>query len=149
MIKISFDDPNLVENFKAIQFLRKTGLYTDEQLQELYDKQLEKDKDKQKYKEIFVLRDMMDEAKIPYEFNTGFLGGYHLRYHADGNCVCSVVEHDHSYGNNEDRLEIMGLLTEEEEMHDSVVGHLTAEDVFRRIKEHWNRRADDGQAKTI
>lgn len=45
MIKISFDDPNMVENFKAIQALRKTGLYTDEQLQKMYDDQVKRDKE--------------------------------------------------------------------------------------------------------
>lgn len=34
-----------------------------------------------------------------------------------------------------DLIEIMGLLTPEEEKYDSVVGYLTAEEVFRRIKE--------------
>lgn len=96
-----------------------------------------------KYTEIHVLKDMLEKAEIPFEFTTGFLGGYHLRYYAQRECVCSVIEHNYSYGNRIDRLEIMGLLTEEEEMHDSVVGHLTAEDVFRRIKEHWDRRADE------
>jgi hypothetical protein len=32
-------------------------------------------------------------------------------------------------------IEIMGLLTPEEQEYDSVVGYLTAEEVFRRIKE--------------
>ena len=31
----------------------------------------------------------------------------------------------------------MGLLTEEEAKTDRVVGWLDADDVFRRIKEHW------------
>lgn len=41
MITISLDDPNVVENFKALNELRHTGLFTDEELQEIYDKQVE------------------------------------------------------------------------------------------------------------
>jgi len=44
MIKISFDDPNLVENFKSIQELKKSGMFTDEQLQKMYDEQVERDR---------------------------------------------------------------------------------------------------------
>lgn len=43
MITISLEDPNVVENFKAMNELRRTGLFTDEELQELYDKQVEAD----------------------------------------------------------------------------------------------------------
>ena len=44
MIQVNLDDPKLVENVKAIEFLKSTGLYTDEQLQELYEKQIEADR---------------------------------------------------------------------------------------------------------
>lgn len=47
MISINLDDKNVVENFKAIQELRKTGLFTDEQLQEMHDKQVKTDKNKE------------------------------------------------------------------------------------------------------
>ena len=57
--------------------------------------------------------------------------------------VCSVVEHRYSYGNYDDRLEMMGLLTEEEAKIDSVVGWLTAEDVFLRIGEHWAEHKEE------
>ena len=43
MITIDLRYPNLIENFKAIQELRNTGFYTDEEIQELYDKQVETD----------------------------------------------------------------------------------------------------------
>lgn len=42
MITINLDDPNVVENFKALNELR--GLFSDEELQEMYDKQVEADK---------------------------------------------------------------------------------------------------------
>ena len=46
MITINLDDDNVVENFKALNELRKTGAFTDKQLQVLYDKQVEADKEK-------------------------------------------------------------------------------------------------------
>lgn len=44
MIEINLGDINVVENFKAIEKLRRTGMFTDEELQEMYDKQIEADK---------------------------------------------------------------------------------------------------------
>lgn len=46
MITINLDDDNVVENFIALNELRKTGVFTDKQLQILYDKQVEADKEK-------------------------------------------------------------------------------------------------------
>lgn len=101
------------------------------------------------YKEIFKLKGMLDEAKIPYEFlNRDFhfkdftQKGYQLCYphsfqSGNGSCICSVIELYGSYGNERDLLEIMGLLTEEENNADNVKGYLTAEDVFTRIKSHY------------
>jgi hypothetical protein len=54
-----------------------------------------------------------------------------------------AIEHYGSYGNSCDELEIMGLLTPEEVEYDSVVGYLTAEDVFERIRKHYNGEWDD------
>ena len=51
--------------------------------------------------------------------------------------VCSVIEGYGTYGAEDDRLEIMGLLISEEEANDTVAGWLTAEDVFSRIKKHY------------
>ncbi len=66
------------------------------------------------------------------------MGGYNLAYYGKDNYkVCSVLEHNGSYGHKQDRLEIMGLLTEQEQRIDSVKGWLTADDVFQRIKKHW------------
>lgn len=46
MITINLGDPNVVENFKAINELRKTGMFTDEQLQRMYDKQVKADRER-------------------------------------------------------------------------------------------------------
>jgi hypothetical protein len=51
MITIRLDDKNVVEKLKVIEELRKTGMFSEEQLQELYDKQLEKDKSESERKE--------------------------------------------------------------------------------------------------
>jgi len=69
MINISFDDPNMVENFKAIQALRKTGLYTDEQLQKMYDDQVKKDKEAEDEREMENGRELqeMQEGEILQE----------------------------------------------------------------------------------
>lgn len=48
-----------------------------------------------------------------------------------------AIEHYVSYGNEQDKLEIMGLLTPEEKKNDSVLGYLSAEEVFSRINRHW------------
>ena len=92
------------------------------------------------YKEIFKLRDMLDEAGIPYLCENGFMNGVALVYPNRENTVCSVIEHDGSYGRHEDKIEIMGLLTDEESEYDSVLGHLSADEVFKRIKNHWESR---------
>lgn len=44
MITVDLNDKHLKENMRAIMELREFGIYTDEQLQEMYDKQLEKDR---------------------------------------------------------------------------------------------------------
>lgn len=45
MVTINLGDPNVVENFKAIRELQKSGMYSDEEIQGLYDKQVEADKE--------------------------------------------------------------------------------------------------------
>lgn len=46
MVTINLGDPNVVENFKALNELRKTGMFTDEQLQQMYDKRVEADRER-------------------------------------------------------------------------------------------------------
>ena len=109
-----------------------------------------------KYTEIFRLKEMLEKAGIPFVYkdesweipvlneswkkviSNRRWHHYHIYYPAEGvgNVVCSIIEGDGSYGREQDLLEIMGLLTEEEAEYDSVVGHLTAEEVFERIKKH-------------
>ena len=44
MITINLNDPNAVENFKAIEQLRESGMFTDAEIQKLYEEQVERDK---------------------------------------------------------------------------------------------------------
>ena len=95
---------------------------------------------KPKYNEIFKLKSMLEENHIPFEWieHNDFRNGYQICYpEEDGKRVCSVIEHSFSCGNEKDLLEIQGLLTEKEEECDSVLGNLTAENVFQRILLHW------------
>lgn len=78
------------------------------------------------YKEIIRLRDMLDSEGISYAFKPLY-DGYQICYPNNAERQCSVIEH----------YIIMGLLTPEEEKYDGVKGYLTAEEVFKRIKEHY------------
>lgn len=90
--------------------------------------------------EIHMLNDMLTEAGIPHTFEPDW-GGYHLCYPESWpGTVCSAILHRSSYGAHQGLIEIMGLLTPEEEENDSVAGYLTAEDVFGRIEKHWKEQ---------
>ena len=95
-----------------------------------------------KYTEIFKLKDMLEKADIPFVWkeHKDYRNGYQILYPVGGvQNVCSVIEHTFSYGNEKDLLEIQGLMTKEEEEreHDSVLGFLTADNVFKRIEKHY------------
>lgn len=110
--------------------------------------------------EIHKLHEMLTESGIEHEFLDRTPHGAHGQelkinwgyqicvYYPDGERMISAIEGYGTYGyggwdhgvfgtdeKDGDLIEIMGLLTPEESEYDSVVGYLTAEDVFRRIKE--------------
>ena len=90
------------------------------------------------YTEIFKLKEMLEKEKIPFEWRIRKIeNGYQICYPNKSLCDCSVIEHQYSYGNEKDLLEIMGLLTDKELRNDDVVGFLSAENVFERIKKHY------------
>ena len=99
-------------------------------------------------KELDRLKEMLDKANIPYETcdeDLDYFGHKRIcRVHYPQNSpfVCSAIQGYGTYGNEENLIEIMGLLTEEEKELDNVVGHLTAEEVFQRIKNHWDTKDD-------
>ena len=95
---------------------------------------------KERYNEILRLKGMLEKAKIPFVFSELF-EGYHIIYPNNHFMVCSVIEHDFSYGREQDLLEIEGLMTKKEKKKekDDVLGYLTAENVFQRIEKHWKK----------
>lgn len=98
------------------------------------------------YKEIGRLVEMLAEANIPGSYHQLF-DGWQVGYPclpSEGDCVCNVIEHFGSRGHNVDLLEIWGLLTEEENLNNyGTLGYLTAEEVFGRIKTHWEANKDE------
>lgn len=91
-----------------------------------------------KYNDILLLKEMLEKEEIPFDFDELF-GGYIIAYPTKEDCVCSVIEHDYSYGASKDLLEIRGLLTQDEERYNDVVGYLTSRNVYNRIKKHWDK----------
>lgn len=123
-----------------------------------------------KYTEILKLKEMLEEANIPFTFtddffnvkekiDTGapiakvFYSHQHPAYQIRLGNLADVVEHCYSYGEENDQLEIMGAMTKEELEQDGVLGRLTAEEVFKRFKYCWEHQTsvyvDDGKNKTI
>ncbi|MCK9544068.1 MAG: hypothetical protein M0R03_18770 [Novosphingobium sp.] len=100
-----------------------------------------------KYTEIFKLRKMLSESKIPFDFIDHNLIRPCQRYQI---CVpssepiqkrvISVIQGRGTYGGQDDLLEIRGLLTKDEEECDTVAGWLTAENVFARIKKYLKEK---------
>lgn len=103
-----------------------------------------------KYTEIIRLHGLLEENDIPHVIRR-WMDGWMVCYPVARpleNCVMDAIEMTGSYGASEDKLEIQGLLTPEEEEYDSVVGHLTAENVFERIKKHWEENKEEDPWKT-
>ena len=90
-----------------------------------------------RYQEILRLDAMLTEKQIPHTCQK-VMDSWQVIYPQDGKKrVMDAIEHCGSYGNEQDKLEIMGLLTQEEKKNDSVLGYLSAEEVFSRIDKHW------------
>lgn len=94
------------------------------------------------YLEIHKLREMLTSVSIPFVF-VRLYDGWQVCYPGDirsDKCECSTVQHFFSRGSEDNLLEIMGLLSEEEkEEYGGVLGWLTAQEVFVRIKAHYER----------
>lgn len=121
-----------------------------------------------KYNEIFKLKKMLEDAHIPFDWieNWGYdkskleemeriapdlVERYQICYpmFASDGQVLSAIQGFGTYGAEQDLIEIMGLLTPEEQKYDCVVGHLTAKDVFERIQKHYNNKKGEFVMKKI
>lgn len=109
-----------------------------------------------RYAEILKLKEMLEEASIPFTFTDDSFNvkeklgknraeealyrrlypAYQIRL----GDLADVIQHNGSYGHEQDLLEIMGGLTEEEMEYDSVLGYLSAEEVFKRFKYCWEHQ---------
>lgn len=88
------------------------------------------------YKEILKLHDMLEAEHIPHELSR-FYDGYAVCYLVSGDvCICDAVEHCCSYGSKEDLIEILGLAKDDSDGVNTE-GYLTADEVFQRIKIHY------------
>lgn len=114
---------------------------------------------KTKYKEIFKLKRMLEKEGIPFDWveNFGYPKDqievlkkcapdiwehYHICYPNSKNIEISVIEGFGTYGSANDKIEIMGGLTPWERFNDGdePIGWLTAHNVFKRIKNHWEEK---------
>ena len=100
-------------------------------------------KETRKYTEILRLKEMLEKANIPFTFTDDFFGAKkrgileensYPAYQIRLNKNIDVIQHFGSYGEDENLLEIKGGLTVEESKESSVLGYLTAEEVFKRFK---------------
>lgn len=91
-------------------------------------------------KAIYNLADRLNKCKIPFELQC-YDKGFQIAYPKIGvDRICSVILHDYSYGNTLNNFEICGLLTDEEEKIDNVVGNLSEDEVFSRIYNHYYKQ---------
>ena len=102
--------------------------------------------------EMGKLERMLTRSDIPYQKNKTDLplknqllvpqqyDGVHEEYP-----IVSVICNRGSFGYEEGLLEICGLLTDGELESDDVVGWLTADEVFKRIKGWWDALSDEEQ----
>ena len=89
-----------------------------------------------KISEMSKLFLLLCEANIPFEMREIY-GTPQICYPTIDNMVCDVICNEYSYGYDKGLLEIMGLV--DAEIDDCVEGYLTADEVFVRIKTHYEK----------
>ena len=94
-------------------------------------------------KEILRLKEMLEKENIPFVFiEREEVKGYQIFKTRMGEIIFSVVQHKYSYGNDVNLLEMWEM------SKDDVEGYLSAEDVFERIKKHYEasyQQVKDGE----
>lgn len=110
----------------------------------------------EKYSEIFKLHEMLKKNDIPHDFFERDMGGqlfvyqilypnkeswdYMLPEEGARDMTCSVIEGPDTRGGQQNTLEIFGLMKGHDPDFDSLVGYLTAENVFNAIKKAEEER---------
>lgn len=93
--------------------------------------------------EILKLESMLVDAGIPYEKKVHCGGWLIVMNDNEGKYIGDAIEHCGSYGNSDDEIEIMGFNIDPEEVGDSVIGCLSADEAF----EYFKRASDKLKAK--
>lgn len=92
--------------------------------------------------EIEKLHFLLSEADIPHEFiDKGILK--QICYPSSSNIVASVIFGKGTFGFKSGLLEIYGLLTDKEAEIDKVASHLSAEEIFERILNHYRKETEN------
>lgn len=121
-----------------------------------------------KFKEIFKLKTMLEDACIPFEWRehwgykgkelkrlketmSDLLNHYQICYPSfdEENRYMSIIQGFGTYGAERDLLEAMGGFTSEEMGGDVVMSSVTAEQVFEKIKQHYYKKEKFIMKKTI
>lgn len=95
---------------------------------------------KEKYTEIFRLKELLERENIPFEFEKDEeYKEYIIRIPKECNkeeCLMIVYQGEYTYGGRNNLLEICGGMTLEErkEQGEEYLGYLTAENVLERIR---------------
>jgi hypothetical protein len=84
---------------------------------------------KERYNEILKLRDMLERADIPFDFDE-LIDGYRIVLNKD----IIAVQFKGSYGHEKDLIEIKGALTKREQEKSAFMGWLNADEVFKRFE---------------
>lgn len=85
------------------------------------------------YKEILRLSKMLDDTDVPHKLERLYDGWKITFYGRDSVYISDVIEHFGSYGSEEDRVEMMGLVD-----GGDVQGYMTAQEVFEIWSKYWN-----------
>ena len=89
--------------------------------------------------EILKLESMLADAGIPYDKKVHFGGWIIVMHDNNDRYIGDAIEHCGSYGGSDDTIEIMGFDINEEEVGDSVIGYLSADEVFEYFKRAFDK----------
>lgn len=90
------------------------------------------------YTEMGKLIDLLTDNNIPFEMGYCY-DGLQVFYPNIANRVCDAICHSGSYGHEVGLLEIMGLV--DDDIDDDVQGYLSGEQVFRKMKAHYDAKS--------